>query len=43
MAKVITISYGDREGYDRTPQSIRSAAHVHDKELLGAGATIRNR
>jgi len=29
----VTIGYGDREGYDRTPVNVRSAAHAHDTEL----------
>ena len=29
MAKFVTIGYGDRDGYDRTDQSVRDAAHAH--------------
>lgn len=29
MPKFLTIGYGDREGYDRTPQRLRDAAHAH--------------
>lgn len=40
MPKFVTIGYGDREGYDRTPQRVRNAAHAHDESLLQAGAVI---
>ena len=40
MPKFVTIGYGDREGYDRTPQRVRDAAHAHDARLLQAGALI---
>ena len=33
MPKFVTIGYGDREGYDRTPQEVRDAAHAHEAEL----------
>ena len=33
MPKFVTIGYGDREGYDRTPAAIRDAAHAHDATL----------
>jgi hypothetical protein len=33
MPKFITIGYGDREGYDRTPTAVRDAAHSHDAKL----------
>jgi hypothetical protein len=37
MPKYITIQYGDRAGYDRTPQDIRQAAHEHDALLKQRG------
>lgn len=30
MPKFITIGYGDREGYDRTPKPLRDKAHAQD-------------
>jgi hypothetical protein len=47
----VTIGYGDREGYDRTPVTVRDAAHAHDaklqkngvlKGIAGAPVQIRN-
>lgn len=40
MPKFVTIGYGDREGYDRTPEPIRNAAHAHDAELVRQGVTM---
>lgn len=40
MPKFVTIGYGDREGYDRTPATIRDAAHAHDAELQKAGVLM---
>ncbi len=40
MARFITIGYGDQDGYDRTPQAVRDAAHAHDAELEAAGAEL---
>ncbi|MBZ9995798.1 transcription initiation protein [Mesorhizobium sp. BH1-1-4] len=40
MPKFVTIQYGDRAGYDRTPQPIRDAAHEQDVKLLSEGALI---
>jgi hypothetical protein len=40
MPKFITIGYGDRAGYDRTPQEVRDAAHAHDAEMKNRGAMI---
>ena len=40
MAKYLTIGYGDRSGYERTPQSLRSAAHEQDSKLREGGAVI---
>ncbi len=40
MPKFITIGYGDREGYERTPESVRSAAHMHDARLQKQGVLM---
>lgn len=40
MATFITIGYGDRAGYERTPEPLRVAAHAHDAVLVGAGAVM---
>jgi hypothetical protein len=36
----ITIGYGDREGYERTDQALRDAAHAHDAKLGSDGAIM---
>jgi hypothetical protein len=40
MPKFITIGYGDREGYERTPKPLRDAAHAHDEELKRGGTLM---
>ena len=40
MTKFITIGYGDRQGYERTANPIRDAAHAHDERLKEGGALI---
>jgi hypothetical protein len=40
MPKFITIGYGDQEGYEKTEQSVRDAAHEHDAQLRAEGALI---
>ncbi len=40
MPKYVTIGYGNRAGYDRTPQPLREAAHAHGQTLIGRGALI---
>jgi hypothetical protein len=40
MPKFVTIGYGDRAGYDRTPKEVRDAAHAHEAELKKRGALI---
>lgn len=40
MPKFVTIGYGNREGYDRTPASLRDAAHAHDAALRKGGALM---
>jgi hypothetical protein len=51
VPKFVTIGYGNREGYDRTPVAVRDAAHAHDAKLqqngvlmgiAGAPVQIRN-
>jgi hypothetical protein len=40
MPKFLTIGYGDRAGYDKTPQPVRDAAHAQDAILRSQGAII---
>ena len=40
MPKFLTIGYGDRDGYDRTPAAIRTAAHEQDAQLVAEGALV---
>lgn len=40
MALFITIGYGDQDGYDRTPEGVRDAAHAHDERLKKAGVRM---
>lgn len=40
MPKFITVGYGDREGYERTPEPIRNAAHAHDAKLQKQGVVM---
>lgn len=40
MPKFITIGYGDRAGYDRTPAPVRNAAHAHDEALRRRGVLM---
>ena len=40
MPMFITVGYGDREGYERTPEAIRSAAHAHDASLARQGVLM---
>ncbi len=40
MPKYVTIGYGDRAGYDRTPAPLRDAAHAHDARLQEKGAVM---
>jgi hypothetical protein len=40
MPKFITIGYGDREGYNRTPTAVRDAAHAYDAKLRAEGALM---
>jgi hypothetical protein len=40
MPRFVTIGYGDRAGYDRTPNDVRDAAHAHDAELKKRGALM---
>lgn len=40
MPRFITIGYGDRAGYDRTPEAVRQAAHDHDASLRQRGIVM---
>ena len=40
MPRFITIGYGDEDGYQRTPQDVRDAAHAQDEKLKRCGAVI---
>ena len=40
MPKFLTIGYGDRDGYNRTPEAIRAAAHEQDAKLVAGGALM---
>jgi hypothetical protein len=40
MPRYVTIGYGDRAGYNRTPQDARDAAHAHDAALQQRGAVM---
>lgn len=40
MPRFVTIGYGDRTGYERTPEDARQAAHAHDAELVRQGAVM---
>jgi hypothetical protein len=40
IPKFVTIGYGDRAAYDRTPKEIRDTAHAHDAEMKKRGALI---
>jgi hypothetical protein len=40
MTLFVTIGYGDRDGYDRTPHEVRAAAHAHDAQLQERGVVM---
>ena len=40
MPRFLTIGYGDRAGYERTPEPVRTAAHTQDARLAAEGAVI---
>ncbi|MBO6813364.1 MAG: transcription initiation protein [Rhizobiaceae bacterium] len=40
MPKFIAICYGDRAGYDRTPEQVKENAHEQDARLVRQGALI---
>lgn len=40
MPLFVTIGYGDRAGYDRTPAAAREAAHAQDAKLRQAGVVM---
>lgn len=40
MPTFITIGYGDEQGYNRTPEAVRTAAHAQDEALRRGGALM---
>jgi hypothetical protein len=40
MPKFLTIAYGNKAGYDRTPQAIRRTADEQDARLVEEGAVM---
>ena len=40
MPKFLTIGYGDTEGYERTPETVRATAHEEDARLVSEGAIM---
>lgn len=40
MTMFVTIGYGDRDGYDRTADDVRDAAHAHDAQLQEQGVVM---
>jgi hypothetical protein len=40
MAIFVTIGYGDQDGYDRTADDVKLAAHAHDDDLRRAGVLM---
>jgi hypothetical protein len=40
VARFVTIGYGDQAGYDRTPASLRDAAHAHDARMRERGVEM---
>jgi hypothetical protein len=40
MPRFVTIGYGDQAGYDRTPRTVRDAAHEQDAMLRSEGALM---
>jgi len=40
MPKFVTIGYGDENGYAKTPEDLRAAAHAHDKSLIERGVLM---
>ncbi len=40
MPVFLTIGYGDRNGYERTPREIRDRAHAQDANLAAEGAVM---
>jgi hypothetical protein len=40
MPRFLTIGYGDKAGYDRTPREVRDAAHEEDAKLRSEGAVM---
>jgi hypothetical protein len=40
MAKFVTIGYGDRAGYEQTPEDLLFVAHAQDRKLQMQGALV---
>lgn len=40
MATFVAIGYGDQDGYDRTADEVKRAAHANDDNLRRAGAVL---
>lgn len=40
MPRFLTIGYGDADGYERTPETVRAAAHQQDVRLVAEGAIM---
>lgn len=40
MPKYLTIGYGNRAGYERTSEAVRTAAHEQDARLVAEGAVM---
>jgi len=40
MATFVTIGYGDQDGYDRTADAVKLAAHAHDAEFRQADVVM---
>jgi hypothetical protein len=40
MPLFVTIGYGDEDGYQRTSEAVREAAHAHDAELRRDGVIM---
>jgi hypothetical protein len=36
----MAVNYGDRAGYNRTPQPVKDAAHAQDAKLVADGALV---
>jgi hypothetical protein len=41
MPKYVTIGYGDRAGYEKTPEDLRAAAHAQDNTPQPNGGDLQ--